>query len=69
MLYVIPLQEGMTHSDTTEDLEAQSSVIDYLIKQGSDVNVRDIYGQTPLHYACMRGNEVACRELLKYKLE
>ncbi|XP_052808936.1 transient receptor potential cation channel subfamily A member 1 homolog [Mya arenaria] len=58
---------GMPHSDTAEDLESQTSVISYLVTKGSDVNVRDLYGQTPLHYACMRANEVACRELLKYR--
>ena len=58
----------MHHSDTAEELQAQSSVIAYLVKMGSDLNVRDQYGQTPLHYACMRGNEVACGELLNYKL-
>jgi ankyrin repeat protein len=53
-------------SDTAEELASQSSVINYLISKRADINERDIYGQTPLHYACMRGNEVATRELLTY---
>lgn len=57
----------MHTSDTADDLAAQSSVIHYLIRQNADINVQDIYWQTPLHYACMRGNEVACQELLSYK--
>ncbi|KAL4233751.1 hypothetical protein ACF0H5_008431 [Mactra antiquata] len=57
---------GIKPSDTAEDLVAQSSVIHYLINKGADINERDIYGQTPLHYACMRGNEIACKELLNY---
>ncbi|XP_070189214.1 transient receptor potential cation channel subfamily A member 1 homolog [Littorina saxatilis] len=43
---------------------AQESVITYLISKDADVNSRDIYGQTPLHFAAMRGNEVACKDLL-----
>lgn len=57
----------MKVSDTAEDLAAQSSVIHYLISKRADINDVDTYGQTPLHYACMRGNEVAVRELLTYK--
>jgi len=56
----------MRASDTTEDLAAQSSVIHYLIRNHAEINGVDMYGQTPLHYACMRGNEVACQELLTY---
>ncbi|KAH3729943.1 hypothetical protein DPMN_055921 [Dreissena polymorpha] len=50
--------------DSTEDTQKQKSVIHFLIGRGSDPNVRDLYGQTPLHFACMRCNEVACEELL-----
>ncbi|XP_071078636.1 transient receptor potential cation channel subfamily A member 1 homolog [Haliotis cracherodii] len=38
--------------------------ISFLIKNGAKVNVVDIYGQTPLHYAAMSGNENAARDLL-----
>ena len=57
----------MPSSDTAEDLQAQSTAIHYLIDRGADINVRDIYGQTPLHYSAMRGNELACTDLLTYK--
>ena len=40
------------------------SVILYLVSQGAEVNKADIYGCTPLHFAAMRGNEVATKELL-----
>ncbi|XP_071957076.1 transient receptor potential cation channel subfamily A member 1-like isoform X2 [Antedon mediterranea] len=41
-----------------------SSVIAYLESKGADVNIKDIYGSTPLHFAAMRGNEVAANDLL-----
>ncbi len=40
------------------------SVILYLAAQGARVNEKDKYGLTPLHYAAMRGNEDATKELL-----
>ncbi|KAL8579599.1 hypothetical protein ACOMHN_025552 [Nucella lapillus] len=44
--------------------QGQGSVITYLVSKGARVNAVDIYGQTPLHFAAMRGNEMACRDLL-----
>jgi ankyrin repeat protein len=42
----------------------ENSVILYLVHVGGNINARDIYGCTPLHFAAMRGNEVATKELL-----
>ncbi|XP_070568396.1 transient receptor potential cation channel subfamily A member 1 homolog isoform X2 [Ptychodera flava] len=41
------------------------SVIHYLVSKGANVNAQDMYGSTPLHFASMRGNDVATRELLE----
>lgn len=45
-----------------------NNVILYLVSQQADVNTRDDYGQTPLHYAAMRGNEAAAKDLLSCPL-
>ena len=37
----------------------------FLVQQGGDVNVRDNYGLSPLHYAATKGNLTAVRELLQ----
>lgn len=44
---------------------SENSVIRILVECGAEVNARDIYDQTPLHYAAMRGNDPAARDLLK----
>ena len=41
------------------------SVILYLARKGADVNARDKYGLTPLHYSAMRGNDDAALDLLQ----
>ena len=38
-----------------------------MVSAGGNINARDIYGCTPLHFAAMRGNEVATKELLSCK--
>ncbi|XP_041352044.1 transient receptor potential cation channel subfamily A member 1 homolog [Gigantopelta aegis] len=45
---------------------AGDSCIMYLVKNGARINARDIYGQTPLHFAAMRGNELAAKDLLGF---
>uniref|UniRef100_T1ILR7 Ion transport domain-containing protein n=1 Tax=Strigamia maritima TaxID=126957 RepID=T1ILR7_STRMM len=59
------------HSDSRESLDSNNSsdpstisVIHFLASQGAMINCKDNSGQTPLHYAAMRGNEIAARELL-----
>ncbi len=37
-------------------------MVDYLISNGANTNVKDEYGNTPLHYASMCGN----LEVVKY---
>lgn len=38
-----------------------------MLTRFGDVNTRDPYGSTALHFAAMRGNEVAAATLLKTK--
>ncbi|XP_033741695.1 transient receptor potential cation channel subfamily A member 1 homolog [Pecten maximus] len=54
-------------SPQDEGTQADNSVISYLVQNGADINKQDKYGQTPLHYAAMRGNEFAAKELMSYK--
>ena len=49
------------------DSTVDNSVILYLVDRGAQVNSADTYGCTPLHFAAMRGNEVATKELLMCK--
>ena len=46
---------------TTASLGISKDVVDpvirYLFEQGAIINEKDKYGLTPLHYACMRGNQ------------
>ena len=46
------------------DSTPENSVIMYLESMKADINSKDTYGCSPLHYAAMRGNEVAAKELL-----
>ena len=48
--------------------EEATSVVKLLIDNGANVDAVDIYGMTPLHYAAMRGNDVAARDLLTYDI-
>ena len=43
----------------------QVKIIEYLIKSNADINARDKYGFTALHYAALTNNLEATRILLK----
>ena len=36
------------------------------MRKGAELNLKDKYGLTPLHYACMRGNSLATDQLSRY---
>ncbi|XP_069174847.1 transient receptor potential cation channel subfamily A member 1 homolog isoform X4 [Procambarus clarkii] len=61
------LTVGSTQSALTIGIGSisETSVIRILVECGAEVNARDVYDQTPLHYAAMRGNVPAARDLLK----
>ena len=55
-------------STASEDQSSkEESVVHYLVTKRANINAVDIYGQTPLHFAAMRGNEIACRDLLSFR--
>lgn len=53
--------------DSASNTSLAASVVLFLAWQGADVSNKDNFGLTPLHYAAMRGNDVAARELLMCK--
>ena len=54
----------MASSFELEETFKGDNIILYLVSQSADVNVKDDYGLTPLHYAAMRGNAMAAKDLL-----
>lgn len=44
----------------------KETMIQYLLSKKVNVNARDSYGSTPLHYAVAKGNIPAVQELLKH---
>ncbi|KAL7637921.1 UNVERIFIED_CONTAM: hypothetical protein RMT77_011534 [Armadillidium vulgare] len=60
-------EEGRnTEGASDHDDDESEGVIKVLVENGADVHARDIYGLTPLHYAAMRGHDVAARDLLEF---
>ena len=48
-------------------MDPEASCIHFLISHGACITQRDDYKQTPLHHAALRGDEVACEQLLIYQ--
>jgi transient receptor potential cation channel subfamily A member 1 len=58
-----PTSNHRIHEEEIAPSES-NSVILYLVSKGADVNSKDAFLCTPLHYASMCGNEVATEQLL-----
>lgn len=43
--------------------EADVSILQYLIRNGANVNAADDFGSTPLHHSCNKGNLRVVQEL------
>ena len=48
------------------DADESESLISYLVQRKADVNARDDYLMTPLHYAASKANLTAVKELLQF---
>ena len=68
ILYVIPFCRYRAHETNERYLERQrrgeSSAIEVLARAGANVNAKDKYGFSPLHYSALRGNHSETVELL-----
>ena len=54
-------------SDTTAVEDCSNSVLSCLLQESnSDVNCKDDYDSTPLHYAAAKGNHSSVDELIRY---
>ncbi|VDP90632.1 unnamed protein product [Echinostoma caproni] len=61
----IPLLESEWSTGTHRGIPVYDEVIHYLANHGAQLNGQDANGWTALHYAAIRGNEVATRQLLQ----
>lgn len=59
------LRPHVTDVDNISIAGDEESIIDYLLEVQAKVNAQDSYGMTPLHYAAMKGNIAAVKELLQ----
>lgn len=57
-------KNSLQHLDSSLAGLAKDSVVRILVECGAEVNALDVYGQTPLHYAAMRGNDPAASDLI-----
>lgn len=52
-----------------KQIDPDASAIHFLIQNDADITHQDDYGLTALHHAALRGDEVACQQLLLYATE
>ena len=69
----VPLLSEKANPKKTQKLLAvansapEEMILRYLLEQRANVNAKDFYGSTPLHYAALRGNVTAVKMLLGQK--
>ena len=55
-----------THFYQPEEPKEKVTIVDFLIKNGVDVNSVDLLGKTPLHYAVTQNNPIVVLELINF---
>ena len=62
--FTIPFHYLVRKSSSDELWQKHAEVLMLMLKEGADINARDIHLQTPLHRSCSQGRDERCVRFL-----